>query len=170
MRSDPVDKQSNPVDKRSTPSLRAEVGGVVQELTQLELARTRPWIHYRTYSWFTAPVRKPQVSLAEALRPRRKASVATACLKSLRPAVPLRVGGGSVPQKENSLPGIGKGGRLFSGTPIDPIYWTKNVALEGADRLPAPSTAMSVIVLSPVWVTYTTARSPVVVWSRTPFR
>jgi hypothetical protein len=54
--------------------------------------------------------------------------------------------------------------------PIDQIYWTKNVALEGADRLPALSTAMSVIVLSPVWVTYTTARSPVVAWSRTPFR
>jgi len=53
---------------------------------------------------------------------------------------------------------------------LDQIYWTKNVALEGADRLPAPSTAISVIVLFPVWVTYTTARSPVVVWSRTPFR
>jgi hypothetical protein len=54
-------------------------------------------------------------------------------------------------------------------TPIEPIYWTKNVADEGADRLPAPSTAMSVIVLSPVWVTYTTARSPVVAWSRTAY-
>ena len=72
--------------------------------------------------------------------------------------------------KENSLPGIGKGDRLCSGTLIDPIYWTKNVAEEGADRLPFASTAMSVIVLSPVWVTYTTARSPVVAWSRTPFR
>jgi|SRR5688572_20275110 hypothetical protein len=50
------------------------------------------------------------------------------------------------------------------------IYWTKNVTVEGSDRLPALSTAMSVIVLSPVSVTYTTARSPVVVWSRTPFR
>ena len=79
-------------------------------------------------------------------------------LKSLKPAVPLQVCGGSFPQKESSLPGIEKGGRLFQGPgcmvlSIDQIYWTKNVALEGADRLPAPSTAISVIVLSPVWVT-----------------
>ena len=31
-----------------------------------------------------------------------------------------------------------------------PIYWTKNVILAGVDRLPALSTAMRVIVLSPV--------------------
>jgi hypothetical protein len=25
---------------------------------------------------------------------------------------------------------------------VNPIYWTKNVTVEGADRLPAPSTAI----------------------------
>ena len=82
--------------------------------------------------------------------------------------------------EENSLPRIGKGDRLFSGTKLDGLmssiafsyhsYWTKNVTVEGSDRLPALSTAMRVTVLSPVWVVYKTARSPVVVWSRTPFR
>src|SRR5262249_54456009 len=52
----------------------------------------------------------------------------------------------------------------------DQIYWTRNVILAGADRLPALSTAMGGTVLSPVWVVYKTARLPVVAWSRTPFR
>ncbi len=33
-----------------------------QELARLELSRTRPWIHYSTYSWFTTYSRKSGAS------------------------------------------------------------------------------------------------------------
>ena len=80
---------------------------------------------------------------------------------------------------ETSLPDAGKGGRLFSGTRLGSLvfhitskyhsYWLTMVILAGSDRLPALSTAMTVNVFSPLWVAYKMVRSPLVVWSRTPF-
>ena len=74
------------------------------------------------------------------------------------PRSPYRSAGDPFLKKKAPFPVSRREVVYFLGTgrgalSIDQIYWTKNVALEGADRLPAPSTAISVIVLSPVWVT-----------------
>jgi len=78
----------------------------------------------------------------------------------------------------NKLPSF-EGSLSISGTRLDSLifsiafcygsYWLTIVILAGADRLPASSTAMTVKVFSPAWVAYKMARSPPVVWSRTPF-